>query len=236
MIDAVCLETKEIILLGDFNINFLKLHIKRNQLYEKFYLHQLIDKPTRITMNSETLIDHIYVTTKLNIAEVCSPVCGCNDYFPICSTWFKKKKNVKVRNAAHKEIQYRCFSHFHKDAFFLDLVRSQLSQVYQYTDPDEALEIWYKTFSSVYNKHFPFMTKRAKYTRKPPWLSKEIEEAFTKRDRLLKAREHEEFKKQRNKVTSLIRASKKHTPNFQDLVASKRKKKKKIFSLYLEGL
>ena len=33
------------------------------------------------------------------------------------------------------------------------------------------------------------------------------------RDRLLKARKHEEFKKQRNKVTSLIRASpqKKHT-------------------------
>ena len=90
MIDAVCLEAKEIILLGDFNISFLKPHIKQNQLYEKFNLHQLIHKPTRITTNSETLIDHIYVTTKQNIAEVYFPVCGCNDYFPICSTWFKK--------------------------------------------------------------------------------------------------------------------------------------------------
>ena len=102
-----------------------------------------------------------------------------------------------------------------KMPFFLVLVHSQLSQVYRYTDPDEALEIWYKTFSSVYNKHVPFMTKCVKYTRKPPWLSKEIEETIIKRDRLLKAREHEEFKKQRNKVTSLIRASKKQQHTFK---------------------
>ena len=93
----------------------------------------------------------------------------------------------------------------------ISYVHSQLSQVYQYTDPDETLEFWYKTFSSVYNKHAPFMTKRVRYTRKPPRLSKEIEEAMHQRDRLLKARKHEEFKKQRNKVTSLIHASKKHT-------------------------
>ena len=105
----------------------------------------------------------------------------------------------------------------------LDLVHSQLSQVYQYTDPEEALEFWYKTFSSVYNKHALFMTKRVKYTRKPPWLSKEIEEAMPQRDRLLKARKLEEFKKQRNKVTSLISPSKtKQTKNIlSNLVASK---------------
>ena len=120
MMDAVCLEAKEIILLGDFNINLLKPHIKWNHLYENFNLHQLIDNPTRITTNSETLIDHIYVTTKQNIAEVCSPVCGCSDHLPVCITWFKK--GVKIPKAAHKEIRYRCFTHFDKDAFLLDLV------------------------------------------------------------------------------------------------------------------
>ena len=64
------------------------------------------------------------------------------------------------------------------------------------------------------------MTKRVRYSRKPPWLSKEIEEAMHQRDRLLKARKREEFKKQRNKVTSLIHASKK--TYFQNLVASKK--------------
>ena len=59
------------------------------------------------------------------------------------------------------------------------------------------------------------MTKRLKYTKKPPWLSKEMEEAMHQRDRLLKARKHEEFKKQRSKVTSLIRASKKQQHIFR---------------------
>ena len=172
-------------------------------------------------------------------------MCGCSDHLSICITWFKKGK--KIPKAAHKEIRYRCFTHFDKDAFLLDLVHSQPSQVYQYSDPDEALEFWYKTFSSVYNKLAPFMTKRVRYTRKPPWLSKEIEEVMHQRDRLLKARKHEEFKKQRNKVTSLIRTSKNNQNNnnnnnnnknnnnnnktktyFQNLVASKKIKKIKV--------
>ena len=62
------------------------------------------------------------------------------------------------------------------------------------------------------------MTKHVKYTRKPPWLSKEIEEALHQRDRLLKARKREEFKKQRNKVTSLTSSKKTY---FQNLVVSK---------------
>jgi len=101
------------------------------------------------------------------------------------------KKAKRIPKAAHKEIQYRCFTHFDKDGFLLDLIHSQPSQVYQYTDPGEALEFWYKTFSSVYNKHAPSLTKRVKYTRRPPWLSKEIEEAMHQRNRLLKARKHE---------------------------------------------
>ena len=60
------------------------------------------------------------------------------------------KKAIFSPKAAHKEIQYRCFTHFDKDVFLLDLIHSQPSQVYQYTDPDEALEFRYKTVSSVY--------------------------------------------------------------------------------------
>ncbi|MCB4745227.1 MAG: hypothetical protein LGB07_06220, partial [Sulfurovum sp.] len=53
-----------VILLGDFNINLLKPSIRWSQLYENFILHQLIDKPTRITTSSKTLIDHTSLRTK----------------------------------------------------------------------------------------------------------------------------------------------------------------------------
>ena len=99
MMNDVCLEAKEIILPGVFNISLLKPHTERNQLCQNVNLVQL-SKPTRITTNCKTLIRHIYVTTKENIAEVCSPVCGCSDLL-ICITWFKK--GVKVPEAAHRE-------------------------------------------------------------------------------------------------------------------------------------
>ena len=95
MMDVVCLEAKDTILLRDFTVNLLKPNARWNQLCENFNLHQLIDKPTRITVSSETLIDHIYVTTKHSIVEVCYPVCGCSEHFPVCITWFKKKKGCQ---------------------------------------------------------------------------------------------------------------------------------------------
>lgn len=70
------------------------------------------------------------------------------------------------------------------------------------------------------------MTKRVKYTSKPPWLSKDIEEAMHQRDKLLKAKKHEELKKQRNKVTSLLSASK--NTYFNNFVNSKQKQNKNI--------
>ena len=73
------------------------------------------------------------------------------------------------------------------------------------------------------------MTKRVKYTSKPPWLSKDIEEDMHQRDKQLKAKKHEELKKQRNKVTSLLSAS--QNTYFNNFVFT-------IFfflSVYLEG-
>ena len=114
-------------------------------------LHQLIDKPTQITTYSETLIDHNYVTTEQNIAEVSSPVCGLEDIYTYIYIKFLKPH---IRKYSTDLL-----------LLLLALVHSKLSQVYQYTDPEEALEFGTKRL--VYNKHAPFMTKRVKYTIKP---------------------------------------------------------------------
>ena len=216
MMDAATLENKEIILLGDFNIDLLKPQSQWIQLYQTFGLHQLIDTATRITDTSETLIDHIYTTSKENIVEISSPILGCSDHSPVCITWLRK--GVKIPRLVHKVIRYRCFKNFDEDKFLLELLNSPLSQVYQYTDPDRALEFWLQIFTFVYDKHAPFKTKRVRYHLKPPWLSEEIEQAIHLRDSL-KAKKHQDFKKQRNIVTSMIRTSKKKY--FQSLAASK---------------
>ena len=71
-------EGKEIILLGDTNCDLAKRpqdqpaenntkHI--SSLYELFSLKQLIEEPTRVTLTSSSMIDHIATTSARNIIE-----------------------------------------------------------------------------------------------------------------------------------------------------------------------
>ena len=62
---------REAILFGDFNIDLLKPKPKWIQTYTMHGLEQLTDRPTRITDQTKTLIDHISVTSKQYITEVC---------------------------------------------------------------------------------------------------------------------------------------------------------------------
>ena len=49
--------------MGDLNIDMLKKVPKRwEDLCNLYSLSQMVQQPTRITSNSKTLIDHIYVT------------------------------------------------------------------------------------------------------------------------------------------------------------------------------
>ena len=206
--DAAILRNNEIMLLGDFNIDLSKDNLNWTQQYKTLNLTQLVDRPTRIADNTSTLIDHIYVTSQNNIVEVCSPVFACSDHFPICLTW--AKKGIKIPKTAHKEISYRCFKNFDEKKFLSDLANSNLSLVYQYTNPDDAIDHWISVFSYIYDKHATIKTKRVKDNPKPPWITNEIIKAIRLRD-TLKAKKDPMFKTQRNNVTKMKRTAKKIT-------------------------
>ena len=219
MMDAASLDATEIILLGDFNINLLKSNDRWLKRLATYRLTQIVDKPTRL--QAQTLLDHIYVTETRNILELCVPIIGCSDHLPTCITW--NKKGITIPKTAHKKITYRSFAKFDEDTFLADLLTSPLNNVYNYTNPEEALDFWIQSFKSVYDHHAPFKTRRVKHTPKPKWLTKEIEDTCIKRDKFLKDGNYEEFRKQRNKVTSLKRVAKQKY--FNSLVSSKQNSK-----------
>jgi hypothetical protein len=221
MMDAASLDATENLLLGDFNTDLLKPHPSWIDKLSSYGLTQIVDKPTRITASSKTLIDHIYVTNKQSIKEICVPIYGCSDHLPTCLTW--RKKGVKIPKSGHKEITYRSFANFDENKFLADLMVSPLSNVYNFTNPEEALEFWLHTFKSMYNQHAPLRTRRVKHTPKPKWITSEIENAAFLRDDLLEKGKFEEFRAQRNKVNSLKRAAKQKY--FQNLVSSKQNSK-----------
>ena len=74
---------------------------------------------------------------------------------------------------------------------------------------DEALEMWYKLFIRVVNRHAPIRLKRVKRSKLPPSLNKKIIQAMSDRDRLKKERMFTKYKTARNKVKYLVRNTKK---------------------------
>ena len=76
MIKAIDNENKEMYILGDLNCDVMKADKDSNtptkkikSLYELYQLSQLIDKSTRVTMTTSSLIDHIVTNTPEKISD-----------------------------------------------------------------------------------------------------------------------------------------------------------------------
>ena len=97
----------EIILIGDFNINYLNCSNKKwLHLVELFDLKQMITTPTRVTQNTSSIIDHLYCSNPDYISDCFVPKYSISDHFPIC---FTRKINSKVKRSFHISTTYRCF-------------------------------------------------------------------------------------------------------------------------------
>ena len=71
------------------------------------------------------------------------------------------------------------------------------------------LVAWYEAFLPVIEKHAPLRRKRVKHPTLLQWLSPDIITAMKTRDKLKKEKKFEDYKRQRNKITNLVRAGKK---------------------------
>ena len=78
----------------------------------------------------------------------------------------------------------------------------------QCIDATTALNLFYSMFKPIVDKHAPTRRKRVKQQILPGWLTGEITEAMKIRDKLKKDKQFLNYKKQRNKVTTLIRDAK----------------------------
>ena len=61
-----------------------------DKMINMYHLRQVITRPTRVTANSESLIDHICVSDVNNAIEHCVPASACSDHYPVCLTWSRK--------------------------------------------------------------------------------------------------------------------------------------------------
>lgn len=206
-LDDAYLESKELILMGDFNIDLLRPNEIPQQwtdIIEGFSLTQLITEPTRVTPTRESLLDHIYVTSPENVKQHHVPTSGMSDHFPTCMVHRSSGHNKNC----HTSIKYRSFKNFDMDKFSKDTEALPWMVLDTFDDPDDTLDMFLSMLEGVIDEHAPWREKRVKLEKQPDWMSEDILNAINTRDKYVKVKDFENYKIWRNNVVSLIRNAK----------------------------
>ena len=154
-------EDKKIYLLGDLNCNLLDTTNfaakKLDSIMEIYQLIQVIDKPTRLTESSASLLD-VCITSAPN-KIMCSDVIhtGGSDHSLI---YVVRKINATTKTNTTKEISFRNFKHFNSIAFQNDLFYQPWDTVDALCNVDQKWNFWKELFLEVLDKHGPIISRR----------------------------------------------------------------------------
>ena len=146
---------KDIVIIGDFNadVGALKLHNHTRKLMQITRLHgftQLIKNPTRVTEDTSSTIDLIFVNNFHRIVTHGVQECGISDHSIVFAT---KKSGFPKGPAQVHEI--RSYKNFNKESFRQDIAWVPWSIIESFDDINDAVEAWNNLFSDVANWHAP---------------------------------------------------------------------------------
>ena len=178
----VSTQYNHLIISGDFNTNYLNPECYATSFFqtnvtEPFGLTQVVQKATRVTNTSSTLIDLLLVSNSENV-KVCDVVDipGISDHHFVYMAYAIKKPKYKPRTVTR-----RVFKHFNQEAFLNDIANAPWDNVYavEEDDLDSKATIFENYFSSIIEKHAPLKT----FTVKHPWLTDDIKKHMDERDK-----------------------------------------------------
>ena len=135
---------------GDFNIDLLKNyeHVGSTTFIDAMYsigLYPLIDKPSRITQYSATLIDNIFFTNELTNQIISSLLINdISDHLPIFS--LTRSSPERLNSLNYKTI--RKSSKESVGAFIEDLNRQTWHTIYKSDDANIAYDTFFRHLSS----------------------------------------------------------------------------------------
>lgn len=236
-ISKISNENKELLITGDFNCNYLnkKQCTDFKDDLKLTGLVQLIKEPTRTNDSSQTLIDLLFSNKPEHLTEIKVTPSAISDHDIIgCK---RKINNYKVKP---ETIFCRDYKNYDPLIVKQYLSNESWDFVYHQIDPNEMWKAFKCYLQKVLNSHAPLIEKRIK-GKISPWLNDEIKTEMNKRDSLLRKYrkslnilDHENFKKQRNKVNNLVKKAKSqyHQKELNESASNPEKFWKKIKSIF----
>lgn len=166
-----------IILTGDLNVNFL-VHNKVTTCFQSYGLQLMLNEPTRITDNSATLLDPIF----LNDPEICEVAGTYNadsfsDHLLVyCQLFFKVPKKP------NKSVTYRDFKHMNYESLHSDLFLIDWENILYFDNINDKVSFLTENILHLFDKHAPL--KNARISKFPaPWLTDTLKIIMRERDK-----------------------------------------------------
>ena len=162
-------------IFGDFNCNFMsdkrdinadKLHF----LFELYGLKQLVNLLTRITQNTCSIIDLVFVTDPELYSETGVFKASISDHYLVYTV---RGFNNNQKSAKGKSSKFRSFKNLVVNDFLLDLQRIPWRSCINCNDIDRAWEMWLRLFMDVVDKHVPLCEKRIR-NNACPWFRAKV--------------------------------------------------------------
>ena len=207
-------EGKFCYLLGDFNVNLFNINTHEgtstfSEFLFSFSYIPIINRPTRVTTNSATLIDNIFTN---NIDACLKSTQGVlinhiSDHFPIFSILNNCTTTKDIELVYKRKINPRS-----REKFQTSLSAVDWTFVLENNDPQKAYTLFLAKYHNIYDKCFPLSVCKSTYKNKKPWLSEGLMKSIKNKNKLyLKClREpdnqdlHQKYRLFKNKIASLL--------------------------------
>ena len=221
-INHIVKENKDSFICGDFNFDLLKLsnHQATNAFLNTFYsgsFYPLIDKPTRVTTKSSSLIDNIFTNVldkKITPGILFNDI---TDHFPVFQI-INNQSNPKSDNNNKNNYSFytsRKINTKNITSLAAELNYTDWNDVLNSNSADESYDKFISSFCTLYDKHLPKCKKKVSKRREiKPWITPGIIKSIKTRNKLYKIfikqpteGNKNKYTKYRNKLTHVIRSS-----------------------------
>ena len=215
-------KSKLVLLAGDYNLDLLK-HDKHRPTSDflnnllSFSFYPTINYPTRISSNSSTLIDNIFVNCTPNHIESAILCNDLSDHLPV-AVHIKSVKGSNTRsidsNSKFRKYDQESITAFN-DALRQNGIWDEVVKLsYILNDAEAAYACFSDIYSQMFNKHFPEKCRNPARKRLAPvleWMTTGLLKSCNKRSKLYKKyikskslEDRQKFVKYRNKLKSII--------------------------------
>ena len=210
--------SNNVFVFGDLNIDCLKYGLSNtvSDYVDVLFSHgllQIVTKPTRVTLNSATLIDHITTNSSSACFDVSIIISQLSDHFPLLCVIGPQKPPSKP-----KMFSSRDFSVTNIDNFNNSLSSLNWNNVLSSADPQTSYTAFSDTFFSLYDTYFPPITKKfnKNFHKIEPWFTLGL--LTSRRKKIALTKEHfldpsllslNNLKCYRNLYNKVLRAAKK---------------------------